>query len=215
MGFIAFMGFLLAQPLVISLYASKLLPAVEQYKQQLLLSHTAKIDAMEQGEIDKLIARKAYCMQQKNTYGTTVYNIELAAIDSGIQRIQQRMEAFSNAAQQTIGRNSFFLFRVQKVHHRNPGAWLLTLAIVLLFLLPGYLVYTLSSKHEYYQLKKQHEKALILDAYKFFTDRYCTLFDEPVSIFTRYEDPPFNTRRKQPPAAAHTADFLQKYLEQP
>lgn len=212
-GFIAFMGFLLAQPLIILLYSPTLVPIVESYKQYLLKKHTIQIDALAKDEMRNLLAAKHYYTTQRDILGTSLYDNQLAKIDSRIKLMQSKVASFKHAAQQTINQNSFFLYRVQKINHEYPSAWLATLLIILLFLMPGYLVYTISSQHEYYRLKKEQEKKLIADAYTFFTAHYKMLFNERVSIFSRYKDPPFNTERKQPAIPASMTDFLQKYLD--
>jgi hypothetical protein len=213
LGFIAFMGFLIAQPLVVMLYASKLAPSIENYKQYLIKTHSTKINALMEDEITNLVTRQHYYTIQKKMFGTHIYDEQLNKIDQTIKQMQEKEESFKLAALQTIDYNSFFLYRVQKVNREYPFSWLLTLLIILLFLLPGYLIYTISNQHEYYRLKKDQEKKLVLEAYSFFTNRYKALFNEQVSIFTRYQDPPFNTIRKQPAAPASMAAFLQKYLD--
>jgi amino acid transporter len=211
-GFIIFMGFLIAQPLVILLYASSITPAVENYKQQLLKMHTAKVDVLIKDEVEGLVVKQKYYLGQKNRFGASIYDNGIAKINNAIKLKQDKATSFKAAAQQTIDRNSFFLFRVEKVNRGRPLVWLLTLAIVMLFLLPGYLIYTISSQHEYYQLKKAQEKKLVMDAYSVFCKHYTKMFSENVTVFSRYQDPPFNTIRKQPPIPASMTEFLQKYL---
>ncbi|MES1250209.1 MAG: hypothetical protein ABUL46_05960 [Chitinophaga rupis] len=212
-GFIAFMGFLIAQPLVILLYASSLLPAVEEYKWNVQKLHVAKIDDLGKKEMEKLIAEKHYYMEQKDISATLMYNNQIDKIDNTIKRIQDNAASYKHSSQLAIDNNSFFLYRIQEVNRGYPMAWLFTFFIILLFLLPGYLVYSISSRNEYYQLKKAQEKKLVMEAYDFFTAHYRMLFNEKVSVFSRYEDPPFNTVRNQPPARASMTDFLQKYLD--
>jgi len=211
-GFIAFMGFLVAQPIVILIYASNVSPAVEEYKQNLQRIHAAKIDDLDKAALVSLADKRCYYMVQNSMSPSSIYDSQLVKTDSAIRQIQDKAASFKYAAQQTIGRNSFFLYQVIKVNSGYPMAWLFTLLIILLFLLPGYLVYSISSKNEYYLLKKAQERKLVMEAYSFFTEHYRVLFNEKVSIFSRYEDPPFNAVRKQPPVPASMTDFLQKYL---
>src|ERR1700754_3020878 len=211
-GFIVFMGFLIAQPLAILVYAPALSPAVEGYKVNLQRIHADKIDDLDKAEMANLIVKQSYYTEQKAISATPIYDSELDKIDSTIRQMKDNAASFKNAAQLTIDNNSFFLYRIQKVNRGYPLAWLLTFLIILLFLLPGYLVYSISSQNEYYQLKKAQEKKLIMEAYDFFTKHYRILFAEKVSIFSRYEDPPFNTVRKQPVIPSSTTQFLEKYL---
>jgi hypothetical protein len=212
-GFVAFMGFLLAQPVIILQYKDALIPIVENYKQELLIKHISKIDELTNKEVTKLLKKQHYYTDQKALFNTSAYDKELVSIANQLNIIENKTAALHRSAQQTIGRNSFFLFRVQTVHRKHPISWLFTLLVVLLFLLPGYLVYTISSQHIYYILKKAGERELITEAHGAFTDRYKTLFNEDLAIFSRYEDPPFNTVRKHAPVPAPMTAFLQKYLD--
>jgi hypothetical protein len=210
-GFIAFMAFLIAQPLVILFYASKLSPAVEEYKRNLLTIHSDKMNALVKAEILNLTSRQNYYLDQKVKFGVSVYNDQLIKIGSAIKLIQEKIDSYERDAGQTIDRSSFFLYRIKKVSKKYPWSWLLTFFIMLLFLLPGYLVYSISSQDEYYQLKKAQEKILIQDAYHSFIERYKMLFNGQVPVFSRYEDPPFNTVRKQITAPESMAQFIEKY----
>jgi hypothetical protein len=213
MGFVSFMGFLIAQPLVILLYASTLSPSVKNYKQKILNEHTIKIDGLMRDDLADLVNEQLFYSVQKKRFGTSAYDIELVKIANRIAILQQKTIILKQTAQQTIEHSSFFLFRVEKVNREHSMSWFLTLLIILLFLMPGYLIYSISSQHEYYISKKAREKELVTVAYGQFTMRYKTMFHGKVAIFSRYEDPPFNKIRKQAPVSASITDFLQKYLD--
>jgi hypothetical protein len=212
-GFVAFMGFLIAQPLIIMLYAATLSPVIENHKHTILYEHTVKIDGLMKDEMATLSNEQLFYTNQKVRFGTTAYDKYLDKIADKMEKMRMKTMILKQTAQQTIDNNSFFLFRVQNVNRNYSMSWLLAFLIILLFLLPGYLIYSISSQHEYYQLKKAREKELVVISYKLFTERYKTMFHEQVTIFSRYEDPPFNTVRKQPPVPASMTEFLQKYLE--
>lgn len=212
-GFVAFMGFLISQPLVIMLYLSTLSPAIEQYKQQLLHEHTVKIGQLSDAELVKLAAKRRYYLEQQEKFQMQIYEQELAKIDNIENTIRQKAASLTLAAAQTINKSSFFLFQVERINHRHPLSWFFTAFIILLFLLPGYLIYKISAQHEYYEMKKAREKKIVMDAYHFFTAQHRKIFNEQVAIFCRYEDPPFNTIRKEVPKSAAMSDFLQKYLD--
>lgn len=211
-GFVAFMGFLIAQPLIILLFSTSLSPHVEVHKRQIINKHNEQINALMTGEIKKLAAKENYYKKQKELFRTSAYDNEINKIDSRIKILENKAIILTRTTQQTIGDNSFFLFRIEKVNRKYPLSWLFSLLIIILFLVPGYLIYTISSQHEYYRLKKSQEKDLIIAAYNVFTERHKNMFDEQLAMFSRYEDPPFNTIRKQLPVAASMDDFLQKYL---
>lgn len=211
-GFIAFMGFLIAQPLAILLHAAPLAADVENYKSKLLKNHSQKITALTKRELTNLTTQYRYYADQKDKFGTSFYNDQLHKIDSTLKSIRHKTAALEFAAYQTINNNSFFLYRVKKLNYSYPLSWLLSLLIILLFILPGYLVYSISSQDQYYQLKKARERKLVSDAYNCFAASYEKLFDRKITIFSRYKDPPFNSIRKQPPVAATMRDFVQNHL---
>ncbi|MCD2424823.1 DUF4407 domain-containing protein [Niabella pedocola] len=212
-GFIAFMGFLIAQPLIILLYATRLSTDVAHYKQQLLNTHTTRISGLTEKETKKLLTRYHYYNQQKQQSGTTIYDDQMARIDRSLQAMQIKTQALESTAACTIAANSFFLYRIKRVNGSYPLSRLLVIIIVLLFILPGLLIYVISGDHHYYQQKKAFERKLVTDAYQAFTMHYKKLWDRSVTIFSRYIDPPFNTIRKKPPVAGNTNDFVQKYLD--
>ncbi len=211
-GFVSLMGFLIAQPLIIMLYSSNLSAGVDDYKKQLLKIHTAKIAALANDEITNLALKQRFYIGQRDMFGTSIYDSQINHLDDAIKLAQNKALTLVHAAQQTISRSGFFLYRVQKTNHEYPLSWLATVFIVLLFLLPGYLIYSISGKDEYYQLKKTQEKNMVMSAYASFLNDHKILFKEQVSIFSRYEDPPFNTARKELAERAPAADFIQKYV---
>jgi hypothetical protein len=211
-GFIAFMGFQVAQPLMILLYINKLEHKIETYKQQLLLTHIKKIDALTYDEMERLQNSLTYYFDQKENFGTSIYDEEIAKKNEAIKKIQHKATLFKTTAQQTIEGNSFFLFQVSKVNRDYPLSWLFTFLIVVLFLLPGYLIYSISSQNEYYLLKKAQERSLVLNSYSYFLMWHKILFNSKIEVFSRYEDPPFNKIRKQPLVKATNSAFLKKYL---
>ncbi|WP_315823480.1 hypothetical protein [Paraflavitalea speifideaquila] len=145
-GFIAFMGLQVAQPLMILLFADRLSPKVGKYKQQLLATHIKKIDNLTMDEIARLQVSLKYYSEQKENFGTPIYDNDIAKKVAAIQERQSKATIFKTTAQQAIEENSFFLYQVSTVNRDYPVAWLLTLLIVILFLLPGYLIFRYPAK---------------------------------------------------------------------
>lgn len=212
-GFVVFMGVLVAQPLVILLYADKLTPEVGIYKQLIFAKHKEQVTALTKDETEKLLIQKARYTGQKQKSGTQVHDSDIYKIENKLQSIHDKAASINHSAQVAIEQNSFFLFRISTVNRQYPLSWVFSLFIVLLFLLPGYLIYTIPSQHEYFSLKKAREKELITVAYAEFRTRYTLLFQTPLEIFSRFEDPPFNTTRKQLPTSASMKEFFQKYID--
>ncbi|WP_300603882.1 DUF4407 domain-containing protein [Niabella sp.] len=211
-GFIAFIGFLMAQPLTILLFASTLSADVNDYKEQLLKAHAVRISGLAAKETETLEARYRYYNQQKHQSGTTIHDGQIARIDRTLQATHSKMLALEQTAARTIAANSFFLYRIKKVSGSYPLSWLLVIAIVALFTLPALFIYTISSEEHYYQQKKALERKMITEAHHSFMMHYLQLFNHSVTVFSRYTDPPFNTIRKAPPVSGTTDEFIQQYM---
>lgn len=210
-GFIIFMAYLIAQPLLTLLFSAQLETAVAAYRTRLLDHHLEQIDNLSRKELSGLRAKREYYYHQQQAFSTDYYDRTIAKLDSSLKAVANKSARLKNEAAQTISRNSFFLFRILQVYRQYPIVWLLSLFVIVLFVLPGYLVYSISSANEYYVLKKQQEYDLVLSAYTDFLEQY-PLKSEVAIIFSRYEDPPFNQVRKQAPEPLPAAEFFQKYL---
>ena len=211
-GFVAFMGLLVAQPLLVMLFHNRLDADVQQYKQTMLVQHEQRIDALSDADIKKLERRKNYCLSQYQKVASQTYADEITELESSIANLKEKSRQLKTAAAFTIERNSFFLYRIRYLNNHYPAVWFITIFIVLLFLLPGYLIYSISKQEDYFMLKKSKEKQLIENAYSSFLRHYQALFNNGVEIFSRFEDPPFNRKRKMPPSTSGMEEFLNKYL---
>lgn len=212
-GFVAFMGLLIAQPLLVLLFHSKLEKDLELHKYNLLGQHVMKIDQMFHADIKKLKERRSYFLNEdQKKLNTHTNTAEIEKLNNRISSLEEKSNNLKSAAALTIEQNSFFLYLIQHVHKKYPWIWCITLFIVILFLVPGYLIYSISKQEEYYQLKKTKEKQLVVNAYCNFLRHYQVLFNHPVEIFSRFEDPPFNKKRKKTSPSAEMEDFLNKYL---
>lgn len=211
-SFVAFMGFLIAQPIIILIFSEKLSHEVNLHKQRVLAAHTTMINNLMSEEVNKLAGDLKKYQQQKVLFDTDIYDRSINKIQQDLRTLNAEVNLLHVSARQTIDQNSFFLYRIQTVVRKYPVSWIFTFLIVLLTLLPGYLIYSISSQHVYYVLKKSEEKKVIVSGYNMFLSRYREMFIDQLTYFSRYEDPPFNTVRKQAPSLASTKDFLQKYL---
>jgi hypothetical protein len=125
------------------------------------------------------------------------------------------MNALIGETTREIDRSSFFLYRVKLVINR-PSSWVLCLFIVIMFVLPGYLIFSIPSDNVYYQLKKETEKRMIQNEYQSFTNLYLDVFKKKykvdIEIFSRFEDPPFRRIRKSNTEFGTLEAFTAKYI---
>ena len=91
------------------------------------------------------------------------------------------------------------------------------LLLTLLFVLPGYIIYTMSGDNEYFRKKKEQERNLIINEFSLFSKKYSSLFTEKLNLhkewYSVYTDPPFNTTRHAAPETKTQQSFFEKYLK--
>lgn len=214
-SFIVFIAYLVAQPLAIAALGRKLEQQTDQYKASVLQKHLDTINAFYTTDLDKLQQRKKYCQQQRTSFAIRFFDTELNAIETAINSINDKENNMAAEARRKIEGSSFFLYRIQMGTHHFQS-WLLIAFVVLLFVLPGYLIYSISSDDAYYALKKDYEKNIIVQGYNDFELQYKKIFLEnygvTVELFSRFEDPPFKHTRKIPSSPGTMDDFFKKYI---
>jgi hypothetical protein len=103
-----------------------------------------------------------------------------------------------------------------------PLSYLVCVFVVVLFLFPGYLIYSISKEGKYHRLKWQSERKLIREQYQDFCAAYrkvsVSAFSHQagvavpeVDFYSVYEDPPFNTKRKPDFTYQAEAEFFDRF----
>jgi amino acid transporter len=214
-GFIIFIAFLIAQPLGIIANGKEIKEQTQQYKERVLKNYLQTIHSFYNIDFNKLNNRKLYCIQQRIDYGTHQYDEELNDLENTMTEINKKVIQSETVAKIRISENNFFLYQIQQ-GVRYWQTWILTIFLMLIFLLPGYLIYSISSENEYYKLKKAGEKRMILQLYVEFTQNYSKLFEDRfgknIKVLSIYEDPPFKYLRKSAPLPSSVDAFLNKYI---
>ncbi len=212
-GFILFMAFILSKPIEIFFLRNILNDKVEVYKKGLIQEHTKKIEelfAEEEVKLKNEIASK----ELLNAYHAT--DAEILRLTQSLDSIQLKKKVLINNAESRINLNSFFIYRTRLSVSKFPLSWLIWAIVTVIFLFPGYLIYSIGHEEEYYRLKSAMENNMILHAWSLFNEQYTDLFKRKygyeTSFFSLYEDPPFNTKRKSTPSHLQTDDFFSKYL---
>ncbi|RYG46113.1 MAG: DUF4407 domain-containing protein [Chitinophagaceae bacterium] len=210
-GFVIFMGFVIAKPIEIYVFQPKLDEDVHQYKEQLLINHQKEVNDL--FGVD--IARAEKRIEQLEKLGISEVNDEINTWEEKIDVLNAEKQTIIMVASQKIATSDFFIYRARTVMAKYRLSYFLCAAIIFLFLLPGYLIYTLSENDAYYELKKRIETALVLRSYhalvKTYTDTFASRYGLQVELYSVYEDPPFNTKRKAPPTYQAQAEFLKKF----
>ena len=211
-GFVIFIGFIIAKPIEIYVFQSKLDSDINEYKQQLLTDHQKEVDALFQADLVRAESR----IQQLQVLGSDeMVATEIETWKSRIASLNTEKQTTIQAAEQRISYSDFFIYRIRTVMTKYKLSYILCGFIIFLFLLPGYLIYSLSEDDEYYELKRRIETALVLRQYhalvKTYSDTFASRYGLKVELYTVYDDPPFNTKRKIPPVYQSQTDFLKKF----
>jgi hypothetical protein len=215
-GFVIFIGFIISKPVEIYLLQHKMKQSVADHRLQLYKNHVKQVDAVYLAEINKL--RQDSINQHANLllFATPTLQSDIQVIGQKIQRLDmERTQAIDRSAQK-INAAKFFIFQVQQVS-RSWLAWLCCVLITGLFVLPGYIIYTMSGDNEYFKKKKEQEINLIINEFSLFSKKYSSLFAEKLSLhkewYSVYTDPPFNTTRPTAPETKMQQSFFEKYLK--
>jgi len=216
MGFVVFMAFLVSKPVEVFFFSPILDSKVTAYKSNLLAQYEKRIDSLRAAERSTATQAIHALEKQITLYPDRAARQELGNLQQQLLRIEEERTAYVELATKRIDRSDFLLYRIQQVSHL-PGAWLICLLIIILFLLPGYLIYSIPLGDVYYQLKDEAEKSIIREEYEGFRHRFkaqfMTTWGLAVEPYTCFEDPPFNTIRIQKTPALSNDDFIAHYLQ--
>lgn len=215
-GFVLFMAFLISKPIEVWLYQPALRPPVEKYKQALLKKYERKLDSLFGKDHRSLQNSLATLEQQQQLFKSAGTAAQIAILNVELNELQAKKDSHLRVAQQRIEQSSYLLYQVQLIS-ATWQSWAICLLMTVLFLLPAYLIYSISGNDVYYQLKKEREQRLVLHQYEIFVSRYKEIFQErwkiSTAVYSIFTDPPFNTKKKELPAAAEQAAFLNLFFE--
>jgi hypothetical protein len=213
-GFVLFMAFVLSKPLEIWVNEEHYAAQVNTYKERLMSEFSTHLLDLYKKDEMRLAKRGAYLNYQSTLLGSTVVREELSSVNQQLEDIRRKKELSLINAQTRIDEAPFFLFQV-KCATGCMRAWMLCLCLVGLFILPGYLIYTIPPDDQYVVAKSQKEHKAIETAFRRFLDDYLRIFArQQLSIkeySTVWQDPPFNTVRKDQLESGSQEDFLKRW----
>ncbi len=210
LGFVMFIGFIISKPIEAFVYRYTIESDIEQHKAALVKDHTLKIDQLFANDLAKLMIAKARSASLGLYTDTLQFHQQSALID-------QKKKDLAATSAFRIEHGAYFIYRIKIICTKYPGCWLISLGIIALFLLPVYLIYSISSDEEYFKRKHAQEKKLVERAYKAFTQKYSEIFLQgyglTLEFYSKYEDPPFNTILKKLPVCRSANDFHERYAK--
>lgn len=214
LGFVMFIGFIISKPIEAFLYRNNIQSNIEDHKVELVKEHGLKIDRLFADDLDRFAIEKSKYISLNISGG---FDRDILQIDQQVAAIDKKKKDLAVTSAFRIEQGAYFIYRIKVISGKYPGAWMINLLIVVLFLTPVFLIYSISSDEAYFELKKAQEKRMVEKAYKVFTQKYSEIFhvkyDVKLEFYSKYEDPPFNTLLKKPPVCKSSNDFHERYTQ--
>lgn len=196
-GFILFMAFLIAYPLEVMTFNAVIEPKVDVYKRGLIERHNRKVHQIYDKEEAILFKKQQSYSGLWSEFPTEALRESITSVEKKIGEAEAHEQRELEAVAAKVYQSDFLLYRVHLVSV-IPYCWLITLSIMLIFFMPGYLVYSIASDDAYYQLKADRDKTLIIEQYKLAEQWYTAVLLDGCGVTTRlysvYTDPPFNSQ---------------------
>lgn len=212
--FIILMAFLISKPVEVFLFQESLVAKVGNHKQVLLKQYETKVLALNKPDRDHLDSTINLYKNQLSNYNSPTLEAMIANETQKLNSLVKKEGDMIAIAANKINGSSFFIYRCQLVSGIGL-AWAICALVISLFLLPFILIYTISPDDAYYRFKRMSESRIILEEYRAFLVKYSHLFlrkyQEDISHFSDFEDPPFNKVRKAKGQYQVQEDFLKKY----
>jgi len=98
------------------------------------------------------------------------------------QAIQYKLDDYKKV-DRLLNRSNFYVKRIQLILSESIVAWLITLSICLIFLLPIYFKFTVRKAESFYRVKKELEDRLVRQRYAEFKEQYSAVFKERLSYY--------------------------------
>lgn len=195
-GFIILLSLFVAKPLELLFFNSKIEDELALYKktyedQYIILAE--KRFNIETEQAQNVIKNQKQLNPDSVVSSQMMYDLELMINQKRIER-----DLLISKMKGLISESDFYIQRIIILCSKHPLSWICTFIIISLFLTPPTIKY-LNIGNEYYQLKKEIETRMVVDAYHEFTGKYNEVIQSKFGdkYFWRelYVDPPFNTQR--------------------
>jgi hypothetical protein len=214
LGFVMFIGLIISKPIEAFIYRNVISTEIENHKVELIKGHDARVDQLFQKDLTKLENEKAR-YTGLNVLGG--FDGVISKIDNEITIINEKKKQLAATSASRIEQGAYFIYRIKVISTEYPMAWMVSLFVVLLFISPVFLIYSLSSDEEYFKRKNAQERKIIERAYAAFRQKYQDIFltvhNQTLEFYSKYEDPPFNTVVRKQPACKNANDFHDRYAQ--
>ncbi|WP_162055890.1 DUF4407 domain-containing protein [Pontibacter pamirensis] len=200
-GFVVFIAIVVSKPIEVHLYSDSLSADIKAYKASKIAEYTKLTEAYVEAETRELQA------WLKKTSGASISSSEHAALyEKRIEEKQQKKGQLIIEMRSKVLKSNFYIQRVLLLAEKYPSSWCITVACILIFLLPYYLKKLISEENEFNLKKKDVQVTLVEKHYASFKEEYAAALRQigaPVqsgsslSYHENHEDAPFNTIRKE------------------
>ena len=211
-GFVIFMAAMLSKPVELLIFRKSINRKLGEFREQVKSDHSNKIRVQYSREM-ALLERKLDNYESIN--GERNFDEQIASLHTKIDRCTREQNELIRKTVEKVERADFVIQQLKILHKDHPWTWIFTLLVVLVYLLPGYLIFSISMDQSYYPIKEEYERKIISREYGVFLKKYSEIFSTrfgiQVEFYTKYEDPPFNTRRKSPPAYSTSTTFFERF----
>ncbi|MCC6372965.1 MAG: DUF4407 domain-containing protein [Bacteroidia bacterium] len=182
--FVCFISLLISKPIECRLYATGLNEDISVYKQEEKTRQTKKINNYynaEFNELNKVLANNYYVITQfKKKENERIKTIQAICL--------------------LVDSSEHYLQRLRILNTKYPSCWLISLFFMLLLNVPLSIKHTLRQS-DYFTMKGLIEQRIVEVNYYAFRKKYSTLFYKKTgshrSFGGTFEDPPYNTIKKQ------------------
>jgi hypothetical protein len=211
-GFVVFMAVMISKPIELYFFRLNVHEGLSKYKEHVKAEIVNKIKSRFSQDIFSLETKLQFYHSNNQNH---VFDELITKLRGQINTFKEKEAQLVLAAYNEINRADYVIQQLRILHSFRPWTWGITSLLVILFLMPGYLIYSLSRDNTYYSLKEDYEKRIVSSEYQAFCKKYTEIFISKYGIervfYTKYEDPPFNTKLEQPPEYKSAENFFERY----
>jgi len=213
-GFVVFMAFLISKPVEVFIFQNKLTDKVKTHRVEILSEYNHQLEKLNNKDIRQLQTSIVFYKKQAINYPSPMLLQQIAKLSGKISDIKNKQAVEMQHASIRVEKSDFLLFRIKEVG-KDPISWAICAGMIGLFLLPGFLIYSISATDAYYKLKREYEVSMVLEEHRAFEDLYTDIFKQTYQLdriyYTKFLDPPFNNVPKPKPTFQSQNDFFKKY----
>lgn len=213
-GFVIFMAFLISKPVEVFIFQHRLSERVKSHRVKILSDYHQQLEKLNNKDIQQLQRSISFYEKQLINHLSPIFHEQIKKLSDRILDIKKKEAVEMQRAYIRVEKSDFLLFRIKEVG-KNPIAWAICAGMISLFLLPGFLIYSISATDVYYKLKREYEVSIVLEEHRAFVELYTDIFKQAYQLdrifYTNFLDPPFNNKPKPKQTFQSQKDFFKKY----